>query len=190
MKNPLQLVDDTLMNGVNKGVRAWNWTTGKTKEDLAKYMLTVAPIFECTGFATLGGPLLYLGIPLSLYLSHIDINENKEIANLEQKAIEGGCLSKKVENSKERNKLFGYYFGGSGLFNIGVGEPTGSFSSTLFGTGFFIRGSAYHIMRANSLPPRKSVFSRTKGKIVEYLQRPTLEPAFEHAQIQTDLRSY
>ena len=56
MENPIwsayQKFDDVVMYGVNKGVRAWNWTTGKTKTDLANSLLTVAPIFE-------GGVLCY-----------------------------------------------------------------------------------------------------------------------------------
>jgi len=49
MKNPLQYVDDTIMYGVNKGVHAWNWTTGRTKADLANEMLTVASVSESLG---------------------------------------------------------------------------------------------------------------------------------------------
>jgi len=42
MTNPIskayQKLDDAVMCGVNKGVRAWNWSTGRTKSDLAKVL--------------------------------------------------------------------------------------------------------------------------------------------------------
>ena len=42
MTNPIskayEKLDDAIMYGVNKGVRAWNWSTGRTKSDLAKVL--------------------------------------------------------------------------------------------------------------------------------------------------------
>ena len=53
MKNPISYLyektDDAIMHFVNKGVKAWNWTTGKSKADLVNKMLCVAPIGECVG---------------------------------------------------------------------------------------------------------------------------------------------
>ena len=53
MKNPISYLyektDDAIMHFVNKGVKAWNWTTGKSKADLVNKLLCVAPIGECVG---------------------------------------------------------------------------------------------------------------------------------------------
>jgi len=54
MENPItkgyEWFDNTLMYGANKAAHTWNWTTGRTKSDLANKMLTVAPVMESTGF--------------------------------------------------------------------------------------------------------------------------------------------
>ena len=43
VKNLYQQIDDTIMYGINAGVKAWNWTTGRTKADLALCLAYTAP---------------------------------------------------------------------------------------------------------------------------------------------------
>ena len=53
MRNPIsaayQLFDDTLMYGANRGVRAYNWTFGGTKDELANYLLMGGCILNSVG---------------------------------------------------------------------------------------------------------------------------------------------
>ena len=93
MKNPIsylyEKVDNTIMYGVNKGVKAWNWTTGQTKADLANQLLTVAPVAEISSYF-LNRDLFYeiLGSPVMIFLSHVCQIKNKKQEAEEEKAAE------------------------------------------------------------------------------------------------------
>lgn len=63
-------IDNTLMKGANSVVRAYNWTTGKTKSQLVNSMLIVAPILEISGFIAGRSSLVPLS-PVYLLLSHL-----------------------------------------------------------------------------------------------------------------------
>ena len=109
MKNPFKPFDDALMYVVNKGVKAWNWTTGQTKADLANQLLTIAPVAESFGhFGTINPGIAAFLTCGWLFYSHNDQKKNREMESLEQEAIESSCMNYQVEKFKSNQAKIGY----------------------------------------------------------------------------------
>ncbi len=194
MKNPFsdmfEKVDDTIMYGVNKGIKAWNWTTGQTKTDLANQLLTLAPIFDAIG-SFYGTP--YFGAiasPLFLFISHMQqkINYRQQIE--EQRAKDKKTRLSLDNEYEHRNKSLGYFWGGAGAFPLSslpnCEEPVIVLSYSI-SNGF--RSASHFIMRADDLPPRKNVFARAKDKLVEKINEGKLNPVFQPALNSVNVRT-
>lgn len=187
--NAYEKLDDAIMKGVNASVRAYNWTTGKTKADLANKLLTIAPIAESTGFIGMSynKPLLFpISIATSglfIFLSHITRKRNEETDMLEQRALEDGCLDSEVELEKECNaKLGPFWVLMAGL--QGTSAITGpnylEFTNYLIAGGNLIRSASFYVMRADYFPPRKSAIKKGMEKlseIIEQYKAPDFQPA-------------
>lgn len=186
--NAYEKLDDTIMKGVNASVRAYNWTTGKTKADLANKLLTIAPIAESTGFIGMSyEKLFFLPILISIsgamiYLSHIIQKRNKETEMLELKALEDSCLDYKVERRKEANSRIGPAWAISAVFQGGIvitRTDYSEFTGYLVAGGNLVRSASHYVMRADYLPPRKSAVKRGLEKLAEIIEEykpPVLQP--------------
>jgi hypothetical protein len=83
--NIFSKIDDTVMKGVNAGVRAYNWTTGGTKLDLSRTLLSTAPICSFMGslssisyFSSYTLPYLsFSGV--ALVISHFRQKQHEEL---------------------------------------------------------------------------------------------------------------
>jgi len=165
-------IDEGMMRGVNTGVRVWNWTTGKTKADLANDLLTIAPILESVGMANRG---LYIIIPGLLYISHIVQKENTKIEKKESRAIENNALDFEVEKYKLNSKVNALIFTPSALFwgtyhppKQGIFLPDAVATDYCTSLGHVLRSASYCVMCADYLPPRKDVLSRATDKLKEW----------------------
>ena len=176
-----QKFDDGLMYLANKAVKAYNWTFGRTKADLANELLTVAPILEGAGFLQREFPQIHVPLVfMFLHLAHISQKDNKHIEHREIEASKSNCKDLAVENYKNGIcKLFPAIWLSSAVIQ---GYPSGKSyaDDILTGTGNIIRASSYYIMRADSLPPKKHCLSRAKDKIKAKLaeRRLTPQPAY------------
>jgi hypothetical protein len=66
--------DSFIMKGINTGVRAWNWTTGRTKADLANTLLTIAPMADTVYVSSIDfskDHLSWTFLPIMLLYSHL-----------------------------------------------------------------------------------------------------------------------
>ena len=167
MENPLwkayQKFDDVVMYGVNKGVKAWNWTTGKTKADLANSLLTIAPIFEASG-TMMVDPVMGGVITISaLGLSHICQIKNKQYEVLEENALKKGALLNPKNSYEGLNVIGGLMFGVNSVQGISLGhDPT-----LVIGIGTGVRSSSHYVMRADYFPPGKNVVDRVKDRLAD-----------------------
>ncbi len=173
MENPIYTVcnsvDRTVMYFANRVAHAYNWTTGRTKADLANKLLTVAPILESLG--VLSNP--EMSIPIKIVLptmfltvSHIVQRANTITEESEQRAIEKGCLNIDAEFYKGRGKVPGYLFGGA----IGVHLLSGNKNNDLFYSGQLARATSHFVMATDYLPPRKNVLVRARDKLSKWLE--------------------
>ena len=153
------------MEAVNVGVRTWNWTTGRTKKDLANGLLTVAPILEISGVSLIH-PLASIPYLMFLVNSHQSQQDNERLEKKEINALNSGCLLNESEylNKKRSGILYGglsaIWFAPGGTTELGIIE----------GTGFGLRSLSHYVMRAEYLPPRKNVLSRAKDKLSEIVK--------------------
>ncbi len=158
------------MHAVNKGVRAWNWATGKTKADLANYMLTVAPVLESMGMIGLNPVLGAMASPLYLICSHLGQESNKKQETLEEICAENNLMFDPKDLYASTHKIIGPTWISVG----GVVDLEGTVSNNpmyfVLGTGNIVRGFSHYVMRADYLPPRKSIFKRAKEKLTEKLK--------------------
>ena len=172
--NAYEKLDDSIMKCVNASVRAYNWTTGKTKADLANKLLTIAPIAESMGFIGMSYNHLSL-LPGSIFisgalvfLSHITQERNKKTDMLEQRALEDGCLDFRVESRKEADGKIGplcaISAGFQGTFAI-TRQDYLEFTGYLVAGGNLIRSASFYVMRADYFPPRKSAIKKGMEKL-------------------------
>jgi len=173
--------DKGIMKCVNSGMRAWNWTTGRTKVDLANSMLFVAPMIESTGVALYSTSLLPVIAPLFFGASLIYMHLNKNVEKAEEKASENRAMSTIVLDREKISKfctpvLFSISGSESFLGYVGEGSANNGYWLSL---GFGMRGFSEYVMRADSLPPRKNVLSRAKDGLIDMLENYRAEPVVD-----------
>jgi len=179
-------LDNYLMGGANNAVQAWNWTTGKTKTDLANLVLNATTITYNSAFALRHPALLLLSAPIFFPAIHIEQKQNIKQDKLEQKAAESGLKDISAELMKTGRKFAGSSkvgFSGTYVPLYMMENPeniSGKISAAIMGISFALWASADYIMRVDYLPPRKNCLSRAKDKlkeiITEYKNRPELAP--------------
>lgn len=171
-------LDEEIMKGVNAGVRTWNWTTGRTKGDLAN-------ILEFSGYALMSSGLLAESpehiLPVTLIVipsSACCYIGNKNIDDREIKAYEKQCLDPKVEKQKKTLlkycaplcSLVGFEF-------IGLAHSENKdYFGIPFGIGLNLCSAGFYVMRADYLPPRRNVLSRAIDKVKKWAKEFSNEP--------------
>lgn len=159
-KNLYQRIDDSLMWGTNRVVRTWNWTTGRTKVDLANTMLFAF------GALALGSALLdkrtflFAGYSCAIVVP-VGWIVNKDQERREEKAIEIDALDISVEEQKNKAKFLGPFLSSPSV----LGLIRGNVALKLMELSCLPLGSQFYIMRADYLPPRKNAFARGWKKV-------------------------
>jgi len=169
-KCPMRSLDETVMKGVNAGVRVWNWTTGGTKASLANTILV----------ASLGLEMLYqLRNPRELdnlivtvfqaCVTPFCVQNNLEVHALEENALQRQTLDRSVEHEKTFFYMpSGYFVGAAALVSAFVDRRGVAPYPEM---GFGLASISFQVMRADPVPPRKDVISRTVDKTVVPLLR-------------------
>jgi|SRR3989338_2346367 len=176
MTNPIfkayQTLDDTIMKGVNAGVRAWNWTTGDTKAGLANKMqilgmafMSIAPLLREDKSYLKSAMMASLFVPVS----YIITQNNKRLEVLEEDSANKNSLNIEVELQKNYSALFGpALLVASGVCELTSSKNTDQSSEAeAISFGSFLYGLSNYVMRTDSLPPRKDCISRGIERLVE-----------------------
>jgi len=182
-------VDQFLVNRANDAVKAWNWTTGRTRADLAGldgsagYLSVSFSPFKLDSSSSayslrfIYPMLLITGIPnllLNYRLDSIEKNYSNDVKHPFS------------ELSKEANKKSSAV---SGILGILTGSPfydmgdSESYSDYM-GIGFGLISASHYIMRADYIPPSKeNAWTRAKDltsklgeKVKNSLPAPHPEP--------------
>lgn len=185
-ENAYSALDESIMKGINKGVKAWNWTTGKTKADLANGLLTAAPMLECLGLLKVSPYSLIPGILASipfLFITHITQKSNREMEKVEASALDKNALDFRLYAYEKTNSLIGpLWLVISGMQgSLGYFERNRNWEDNFFlASGHFLRSMSYYVMRTDYFPPRKSCVKRGLDKLdsilEEYRARPREVP--------------
>lgn len=161
--NPLvhyQKFDNMVMRGVNLGVRAWNWTTGRTRADLVGSVSVAGIVLGAMAAYKFNQPpsiLFGLG-PALIPIFACNVYVSFETDKKEAKAIESGMKDADVERVKNSCKFLGPLGIGSGItFPLG---PGGAVWYTAMGVSLYV-------MRADYLPPQKNVLERSLDSLRE-----------------------
>ena len=175
-------VDDAIMRGANKGVRAWNWTTGRTKADLANLMIDANTLMQAISLMAID-PYLGFGAGVAWALvTAKDKKRNRLMNELEENALRQGALSIEVEAFKEDRRNMGLplcVFGActtvavltalpytKDVFRI-LPSPAGVIS---------MAGPSCYVMRADNVPRKKNALARGWETYKEWLRAPELQP--------------
>ena len=162
-------LDNFLVDRATDVVRAWNWTTGRTRGDLAT-LVTVPSlsVFPTTEFLNQNyGQALFqsfvagiIGVGLKGLYGYMD--------RLEEKSVDNKVKHRDIEMIKNICKAAGPLFAISGVITVPLPEEEmHTLTHELSGAGAVGIGVSYYIMRAKYFPPRKSFFSRAKDRLAE-----------------------
>jgi len=165
-------LDNALMYGVNKTVQAWNWTTGRTKADLASLQIVSGSVLFNTLSCVDNPRSLIFGIPLSTLVIFYMNHEFKQSEKKEVDALEKEARDLSVEKEKRRYQTLGYICNFLGMVKI----PR----MPLYALSDISLGSSFYTMRAEYLPPRKDCVRRGLEKLAKTLDKitaPAPEPA-------------
>ncbi|MDO8563548.1 MAG: hypothetical protein Q7R87_00910 [Nanoarchaeota archaeon] len=183
MANILDRIDDAVLAGVNSGVHAWNWTTGKTKIDLVNNLMSVGAVTQNLSFANMAydSPVtLPVALAVSAYSiinTHRKQREHSNIAELEERTISDRLFHPVVEQYKADCAQNGYKagIGGTVITSIPLCRPDPSnnidLSYSLFGAGELLQGLAHQAMRADYLPPRKNCVKRGVDNVSDMVKQ-------------------
>ncbi|MBP7708560.1 hypothetical protein KA107_02650 [Candidatus Pacearchaeota archaeon] len=166
--------DSAAMTATNKLVMAWNWTTGRTKSDLANSLVyfggAAIPAGSFIRDSLIGGAILSLFyLPLSVMLT----KRNKQVESTESSALERGLKDLRVEKIKESYGQTGLVFTLGGSTQL-LSDPLSAGDYCSF-AGIEAIALAHYVMRADCLPPRKNVLSRAADSLKEAIQQPALQ---------------
>ena len=173
-------LDSQIMKGVNKGVKAWNYTTGRTKTDLANLLLYVAPVAESAGLIAISSSVAAVFSPIYMYISHSDQKKNKKLEQIENQAISQQMMLNPDSPHYMKRKFSSLYWGAFSLLNGYIsfaGEDCEKqLGSALVATGHAIRSLSHYVARADPLPPGKSIFERAGEKLNEMISDAVRKP--------------
>ena len=180
----------------NKGVRAYNWTTGGTKADLANECGVLSAISLSLTPSAFQSPLWVKALwPATLIRNEYLLQgERKEIERLEITALKDGLKTLKVEEYKYdcEHRGFGDFIMISIVGSISLlylSHPPKNNSDNFVNyseTGMFLIISSLffdsawnYIMRTENLSPRKNCVRRATEKIKEQVEALRRKPALE-----------
>jgi hypothetical protein len=176
-------LDEGILKATNVAFKAYNNLTGKTKADLANKMLSVAPIIETVGMLNRNYLLFSILMPIQIFASHYSQNENKKIEEREKNALENRSIdlsSELFKNYDCRKNSFAFFIVGSPWLishRDGANYTQNTFATDLVtAAGFGVRALSYYVMRADNLPPKKGFISRSKEKLMDYLEEVKNKP--------------
>jgi hypothetical protein len=170
-------IDDAIMRGVNKTVRAWNWTTGKTKADLANTLLICGAAVNTyiLNFGLDTKPeFLNVSLTAGIFGTTIYpmINQNNRIQRQEIDAIKNNTLDGKVEEYKKSMQIWcPLLFSGGNTIAIKFAASGETMDGKVLGVIVNSIVTSQYVMRADYLPPRKNIFARGLNHLKEYLRR-------------------
>lgn len=187
MRNPIStaynVLDNTIMYFVNEGVHLWNWTTGRTKSDLASLVDLSGCVSSSVGASYIGG---FVGITSTIimtgygyvFVKHAYMHEREEIENAEKET-----MSLVLEFDKKIYEFVGLNLTSLGLVSSLIAIDADNDPTLLMmGIGLGLIGISGYIMRADSPPPRKNVLSRARDKLVDIVREYKRKPAFEQVR--------
>ena len=173
-----QKFDDAFMYGVNKTVKVYNWTTGRTKLDLSNKILIAGTIMAATECLLPDSPIPSFFAPFWVLLGHSYSKRHNEINRKEIDALEKEAKDLSVERQKDIMGVAGHSIGAIGTCGALSLSSENLINLDALGMAFF--GLSEHFMRADYLPPQKNVVSRAydslKKKISEIDFTPVPEP--------------
>ncbi|HLC54911.1 MAG TPA: hypothetical protein VJJ75_00090 [Candidatus Nanoarchaeia archaeon] len=183
MKNPFKTIDMHVMDGVNQIAHAWNWTTGRTKSDLARICYISYPGIISGGFFLNRNYFLSaLWAAHWLLLTPRLCKISSDLEKRENESIEKGAMDIGIPVRKNIIKFTGYALASITLANSLVPYSHSSEESFpegkdgLLTAGLAVNALGYFINLADPLPPRKHVLARAKDKLVDMIRSYNLQP--------------
>jgi nitrate reductase NapE component len=174
--------DNFMMRRVNEAVKVWNWTTGRTKADLANMFVMASVAIPIVNVAVSGGySLLAAEVPFGLG-APFRIMTNKIIERLEKDAIESGLMNPTVEAYKIECRFNGALWSFAyplATSTIALHDRYMEGNMTVYETftaSALMVGASKYVMRADYMPPRKNAFARGFEKLKDMVRTGAMQP--------------
>ncbi len=173
----LLAIDDLILGCATSAVRAWNWTTGRTKKDLTNILLFGGAAIDISA-ASFDKASLAAGAAIGYAcILPMEYSNNIAIAKLEEGIYTSAAIPIELEECKQRATFYGYATLG---WLTCVPRYTNDASLTLSAVGIIANSFSNFVMRAGDMPRRKNCLSRGIDSLAtligSYRQKP--KPAY------------
>ncbi|MBS3094207.1 hypothetical protein J4474_00940 [Candidatus Pacearchaeota archaeon] len=167
--NPLQKIDDGMLYLANRGVQAWNWTTGRTKYDLSTVLHMAATASDGAGYVLSNDPNYLLIFSISVFTTGICTITN-ELNNRREKNSSDVKVKPYLDDLDIPLSRFALGFSGWEFISAQMHKPPMKYTILANSVAFFSRSLAFYVNRAESLPLRKNVLARATEILKESSQ--------------------
>jgi hypothetical protein len=165
-----KFIDDATMYLANASVKTWNWTTGRTKADLASILQKTSAVSYGLGVFSYNIPLGIFSSIIALVGANHCVNHFIKFEKAEEKALEKKAKDIQVEDDRAFYKFQGYNWAVIPPFlATSMRMNQGLLYESLITTSIMTSAS-FHVMRADYLPPRKNCLARGLDNLTEQLQ--------------------
>ena len=179
-----ELFDDTLIAAADEGVSAWNWATGRPKEDLANLLIGSGVTLFSVGAAVSNPLSSIVYFPLHAFFGHNIQKSYTQWGITEKRHYEKGIKDFRVEQSKNIAEQAGLLLGvvayGTSILAAVSRQDEDIISWSMISASFLCYSSSTYVMRTDTPPKyKKNVFSRAGDYIANVIQayrRPALNP--------------
>jgi len=183
MNKVLESIDEITMKGATRMVNAWNWTTGRTKTDLANLLSTCSAASICAGTAYEFPALLPAAFPY-VYVMWRNQKRNREIETKEIDSYLDGIKNMEVEKYKGQLRIAVPVYVPLVSLIGSHGMATSDYTEIGVAAAFSLDMMGCNIMRVDNPPPRrKNCISRGLDKLDEIVAKvlPNSSTALEPA---------
>ena len=173
-----QELDNGLIDLANKSIEMYNWTTGKTKANLANKLQMIAPVFETISFlpALPDYSLVSMATFASILSSYFVQKWNSKLEDRELSALESRMQDPHVYYMMKYYERLGIILGSFSLYAFIMDYFKPGESLNIFAIGMAARAASYYIMRSDNLPPRKGMVKRTLEKLDDIVKSYSSSP--------------
>lgn len=184
LSKAFQGLDNAIVYGANKSAEVWNWTTGRTRRELANLLLNISPLLEVAGIGMVRSDsssadlfAIFTIAAFGMANSHYIQKKHSDMEKMEKRMSEGAIPASLVtQRSAAKARGYWYLSWGPVFPLVGLSLDQTLAMSTLDGGIALRAGSDFIMASGDYLPPRKNCLQRGMDYFAKKVASGSKEP--------------